>query len=222
YPTPWPVITRTEKINPIAYFVSIMFAMPGEYKASLSMVTRDSANELVAPVSFTTKLLNISTLPAEDYQEVVDFQLKARKLGSAMDGTQRFAADLQKKIILIKQTLNKTPGVPAELMVKAREIEIALEDIQFRFEGRKAVASWEEIPPSPMPFNQRLQWLISTRMGSTSGITQTEIDAYNILNEEFPPVMEELKAINKKVTQLNEKLDEAGAPWKLGRTPVWQ
>ena len=55
------------------------------------------------------------------------------------EAAERFAYDLQKKVILIKQTLSKTPGVPGELISVAREIEIALEEIQFRFEGREEV-----------------------------------------------------------------------------------
>ena len=221
YPTPWPVNTDTGKFNPTAKIQSLMFAMPGEYKVSLSMVTRDGVKELAAPEVFQTKALNLATLPAADYREVVDFQLKAEKLAGSMDATERFAADLQKKVILIQQTLNKTPGVPSELMNRAREIEIALEEIQFRFEGREAKASWEEIPPGPMPFNRRLSWLVSTRLESTSGITQTEIDAYNILNEEFPPVLEELMSIFEKLKELYAQLDKAGAPWTPGRIPAW-
>ena len=222
YPSPWPVITSTEEFDPNEKVPTHMFAMPGTYSVAFHMETRDGYKEMGGPLEFQVSLLNNTTLPAEEYQDVINFQLKAAKLASAMDATERFAAEMMKKVILVKQTLSRMPGAPGELMGEALMIEKALEDIQFRFEGQEAKASWEEIPPAPMPFNQRLQWLIATRMGSTSGITQTEIDAYDILNEEFPPVIDELKAINQRVKELNDSLDAAGAPWTPGRIPEWQ
>ncbi len=220
YPSPWPV--NTEKFDPNADVPTHMFAMPGKYNVSLSMVTRSGVKELAGPVEFSTGMLNTRTLPAEDYREVVDFQLKAAELASVMDATERFAADLQKKVILIKQTISRTPGLPGDLMGEATGIELALEEIQFKFEGGEAKASWEELPPAPMPLNQRLQWLIYTRMGSTSGLTITESDVYDILVEEFPPVIEELKTLKGQLRTLNDKLDSAGAPWTPGRIPEWQ
>lgn len=222
YPSPWPVSTSIEEFNPGADLPTHMLAMPGTYSVSLSIVTRDGTTELAGPVEFRTEMLNTRTLPAEDYREVVDFQLNAAELVSVMDATERFAYDLYQKVILIKQTLNNNPGLPAELMTEAAEIGLALEEIRFKFEGREAVASWEEIPPAPMPLNYRLQWLLQTRLESTSGITGTEKAVFEILIEEFPPVIEELKSLHARVGELNEKLDAAGAPWTPGRIPEWQ
>jgi hypothetical protein len=221
YPTPWPIDVKQETFNPTAPVQAIMHSLPGTYSISMDMVTRDGVKELAPAVEFKTQSLNIATLPAEDYGEVVEFQEKAGKLSNAMDAAQLFTADMQKQLVLIKQTLNKTPGSSSELMARANEIANRLEEIQFTFEGRPARASWEEIPPGPMPLNRRMSLMVFTHMSSTSGITQTERDSYDILIKEFPPVLEEIRSVHTDLKALNDELDRIGAPWTPGRMPDW-
>ena len=231
YPSLRPVSNRIEKFTPVASASpegrgrrggdgSIMPVMPGTYTVSLSMVTRDGVNELVAPVEFKAEALAISTLPAENKKELLDFQSKVTALASTMTAAENFAADLQKKVVLIRQTLHNTPGTSGELMKKATEINEKLEDVIFAFEGPEAKASREEIPPYPMPLNRRLRTLVYGHYASTSGLTQTERDNYEILKQELQPVLEHLNSVNEEVKALNAELDEIGAPWTPGRVPA--
>jgi hypothetical protein len=89
--------------------------------------------------------------------------------------------------------------------------------------GVSAKASTEEIPPAQVPLNTRLGNITYTHMGSTSGITTTEKQNYDILKEEFPPVLDALKRIvETDVPSLEAELNKIGAPWTPGRIPVWK
>ena len=44
-----------------------------------------------------------------------------------------------------------------------------------------------------MPLNRRLNIMVRTHWSSTAGLTKTETDQLEILREEFPPVLEQLK-----------------------------
>jgi hypothetical protein len=60
-------------------------------------------------------------------------------------------------------------------------------------------------------------------MGSTSGITTTEKQGFEILKEEFPPVLSALKRIvETEVPALEAELNKINAPWTPGRIPVWK
>ena len=48
------------------------------------------------------------------------------------------------------------------------------------------------------------------------------MDAYEIAAEEFDPVMKELKEVVKSIQELEEKLEQYGAPYTPGRIPTWQ
>jgi hypothetical protein len=199
-----------------------MPALPGKYTVSLSMVSREGMTELAGEVPFEAKSLNLATLPAESREEVVAFQSKVADLTSSMVGAENFTEDLKKKLVLIKQTLHNTPGSAQELMTRVIEAEKRLEDVLFTLNGREARASWEEIPPSPMPQFRRLQAIIWASISTSSATTQTQLDNYDILSEEFPPVLEELKSINQEIVNLNNELDAIDAPWTPGRIPGWQ
>jgi hypothetical protein len=107
-------------------------------------------------------------------------------------------------------------------MNKARALAVKLEELNFKMNGLPAKASGEEIPPAQIPINDRLGNITYTHMGSTSGITSTEKQGFEILKEEFPPVLDALKKIvENDIPNLEAELNKIGAPWTPGRLPVW-
>jgi hypothetical protein len=92
----------------------------------------------------------------------------------------------------------------------------------FIFEGPQARASREEIPPYPMPLNRRLGALVYAHYSSTSEVTKTEKDNYEILKDELQPVLEKLSSVYQEIKALNDELDDIGAPWTPGRIPAWK
>jgi hypothetical protein len=177
---------------------------------------------LVSPVPFNATILENTTLAVPDRHELVEFQKKTGELSRIMRATEQFAGELYNRTQYIQQALLQTPETPPDLLIQTRESERRIEDIQFVFDGREPRASWEEIPPGPMPLNRRLNNIISTHWRSTSGITQTQKDNYTILTEEFPPLLEELKKINAELGLLEKNLDNLQVPWTPGRIPEWK
>ena len=199
-----------------------MPAMPGRYSVSLSMVTREGIKELTSDMPFNAESLNLATFPAEDKAEVAAFQSQVAELAGAMNAARNFTAELQKKVVLIKQTLHNTAGTPGEMMQRAIRAEKELEDIVYEFEGPEAKASSEEIPPTDVPLNTRLRAIIYATYRSTSGTTRTQLDSYAILAEEFPGVLAKLRSIDEEIRGMDDELDAIGAPWTPGRFPNWQ
>jgi hypothetical protein len=197
-------------------------ALPGRYDVSLSLVTREGTVPLAGPVEFEAIPLGISTLPAEDAGELFRFRSEVASLAGTMAAAENFTAQHLEQTALIRQTLHNTPGSPDELKRRAEHIQQQLEEVMFAFEGPEARASREEIPPYPMPMNRRLSALVYAHYASTSGITQTEKNNYEILNEEVGPVLEKLETVNREIESLNAELDSAGVPWTPGRIPGWK
>ncbi len=230
YPSYRGVDPGTQKFTPVPppagpgrrYRLDGMPVMPGNYSVSMSMVTRDGVKELAGAVPFRAVSLELATLPAGDRSEVADFQAKVTRLAGAMNAAQNHTTELQKKLVLIRQTLHNTAGTPSELMARVIQAEKALEDITFRFEGPEAKASSEETPPIDVPLNSRLRSIIYATYRSTSANTRTQIEGYDILAGEFPEVLSALKAVNDEIRALDAELDAIGAPWTPGRFPDWQ
>ncbi|MCK5079133.1 MAG: hypothetical protein KAR09_04265, partial [Bacteroidales bacterium] len=131
--------------------------------------------------------------------------------------------NLIKRTQYVKQAINNTPDAPAELLAKATEIELQLDDIRWTFYGQSPEASREENWPASPSINERVGALVYSHWGSTSRVSETQMQMYDILAEEFPPILEELRNIAEvKLKALEAELDAIGAPWTPGRMPEWK
>ena len=199
-----------------------MYVLPGKYYVSLSQYVRGEVTELVAPVEFTAKVLNNTTIPAEDREELVAFQNKLAEMSRAIRGTEEFAENLMERIRYDKQAVQRTPGASLELMTKVEAVEGQLDEILWKFNGQRPKASREENWPAPPSINERLNAIIWTHWSSTSAVSQSQKDVYEILKEEFPALLAALKRIHEEVMPgIEKELEEIGAPWTPGRIPEW-
>ncbi|MDP2335154.1 MAG: glycosyl hydrolase [Bacteroidota bacterium] len=211
------------KFDPVKESKGSILAMPGKYKVGMSLWFEGQEKELVAPVEFTCKKLNLETLPASDYQEVVAFGRKVSKLSAAINGSNQLTDELISKVETIKQAIYAAPEADQKLMDVARKLADQLDELKFKMEGVKAKASSEEIPPAQVPIMDRLSNLAYVHYGSTSAITASEKAGLQILEEEFPPVLNELKQlVEKDIPALETALNKIDAPWTPGRLPVWK
>ncbi len=214
---------QANKFEPVKESRGSIFAMSGKYKVSMSLWFEGQEEQLVAPVEFTCQKLNLSTLPAADYNEVVAFGKKVSKLSAAINGTNQMTNDMIGKMETIKQAIYATPEADQKLMDKARELGKKLEALKFKMEGIQAKASWEEIPPAQIPIMERLSNIAYGHYSSTSAITGTEKADLAILEEEFPPILDELKQlVEKEIPALEDAMNKANVPWTPGRLPVWK
>jgi len=217
-----PVKAVKNKFNPLAKENGSTLVMPGTYKVSIAMITRNGSKSVGNPFSFNVKPLNNTTLPAAKRSDVVAFQEKANKVVRTVRGTYNFLEDMMDKIADIKQAILNTPDAPETLMAQADKLSGELQDIWLKFDRDADHPSAEETPPSPVTFNERLGTLAYTHWRSTSDITQKEKDAFNILSEEFPPVLNQIKKLyNSDLKNLQAELEKYNAPWTPGRIPDW-
>ncbi|MEN8224993.1 MAG: glycosyl hydrolase, partial [Bacteroidota bacterium] len=223
YPAGANVRLQNDKYNPLANDRDGMAVMPAKYYVSLSEWVGGEVHELVPAVEFNTVVLNNVTLPAPDRTELLAFQKKTAKLTRAIYAAQRMTSDLMKRTQYVKQAINNTADAPPALLAKAMEIEHRLDEIRWAFYGQSPRASREENRPAPPALNDRLGALVYSHWNSTSRVSETQHQMYDILAEEFPPVLEQLKNISEvDLKALEAELDAIGAPWTPGRIPEWE
>jgi len=220
YDSPNPVRLKKGKYNPTEKSSSGLLAMPGKYSVTMSIYKNGKIKQLAGPVYFNAKVLKNTTLPAKDRAALVAFERKSSVLAKTIIGTQKYAEELVKRMQSILQTLNATPAADKLLLLKAESINKEIEDALFKFKGRKAKASREEIPPQPVPLNDRLGVLIYTHWSSTAGITGNQRTAYKVLKDEFPPVYKKMKQIGEvEIVQLQKEMYKLNSTWTPGRLP---
>jgi photosystem II stability/assembly factor-like uncharacterized protein len=212
-----------KEFNPLSDGKGGILAMPGTYSVKISLYQNGKISLLTEPKSFSCKFLENRTLPAENHDELIAFQLKSQELIRSAYGTYQWAKELKQRMQYLRQVLYRTPGTTPEMMVRARDIDRKIDDLLYKFEGREAPASAEENPPAPVPLRARISSLSFARWRSTSAVSQTEQRLYDILKEEFPPVLQDLKALYQNdILKLENELEEMKAPWTPGRIPKWE
>ena len=215
---------EADKFDPLSDNGSGTLAMPGKYKVSISMTAHDTTTQIAGPDAFNAVLLNNASLPATDRSAMFAFHKQVSELTRVMQGTEQYTESLLKRVNSVLQSLNSTPEASPELQKKARDIQYRLDEILNRkFNRQSNRPSDEENPPAPVPLNTRLGKLTWITWGSTTDPTQTQKDAYKILEDEFPPVYNQVKVIGEQeLPDLEKALENAGGPVTPGRLPVWK
>jgi hypothetical protein len=193
--------------------------MPGNYKVSLSIFAKGETRELVAPVSFICKPLNLATFPSTNLKAKYAWISEATDFSRSMYGTISYTTELVNKTNAIMQAIHETPGASPEMMKEAGRINDELNKIIFIFNGPQAKASEEELPPMDMPLTSRLSEMASASYGTSGDITTIAKDQLDILKVEFPPIMERVKRAGQDLQNLDKQLDAIKAPWTPGRVP---
>jgi photosystem II stability/assembly factor-like uncharacterized protein len=191
--------------------------MPGTYKVSMEMVAGGEITRLADPVTFTAEPLNLNTLATEDRDELVSFQQNVTKLSRVFMGMDRKLNEDLGKIASLKQVALGTPEADLSLQVRITKVERELEDLRYKLHGPSAKASWEELPPMEMPLNRRLNVAIYKHWSNTAGLSQAAVDQFNILKEEFPPLVDRLHAAEAEIAAIEAELESVGAGWTPGR-----
>lgn len=218
-----PVARSSEKkFDPFKKSEGGIFVLPGKYKVSVDMVSKEKATRLVSESEFLVKPLNNTTLPAENRAEMVAFQKNVARFAKSMNGAISEINLLLGEVNAIKQNLLTWPNGHTEVMNKVNAIEKELNDIKFVFKGSTSKASFEEVPPAELSLQRRLNSIIYAQITSTSDITETSKQTFKILNDMYPELLKQIEAIQKvELPELRKLLDEMGAPYTPGRIPKY-
>lgn len=214
-----PVRLSKDKFDPLKSGRTSLRSLPGKYTVTMSIFHNGEQKELAGPVEFNTVVLNNTTLPAPSNEEALTFYKKVTELWRVMSGAMKYRDELAEKTSYIQQALQSVDNATVEMRNNMQQIKQKLDNIKFEFNGTPAKASSEEVPPENMSLSDRLNSIVYTSWQSTSAPTSTQKTNYNILMVEFPPVLEELNGIVKKIVEMEQELDKMKAPHTPGRVP---
>lgn len=218
FDNPFPVSEKLKKFNPLKKNKFGIPVIPGTYKVSMALYDKGVYKKLTDPVPFNVKRLKNSTLPDADTKVLAVYLKSLMNTTKKMNATVNYAENLKKKTVLLKQTALNTAAANEELMAKIQKAEKDIDKLIFKLEGVSPKASYEEIPPHKLPIDIRLQDLAWVHYESTAPVTKTEKDQLNIIKEELPGIISEMKQIGlKTIPEIEKTLNEIGAPWTPGR-----
>ena len=196
------------------------FALPGNYKVSLSKFEDGVYTELVSPQNFKAVALNAATLPATDKKALDEFCKKIAELSRVTQAATQFRSELANKVRYMKQAIIETPKLSLEVSKAIQEVEKRLAVVNRQLNGDATLARREfETTPS---INGRIGYITGVLWNTTAAPTQTQMDNYSIAAKQFTPVYNELKSIAEEIKRIEDLLEKSGAPYTPGRMPEWK
>jgi hypothetical protein len=197
-------------------------ALPGTYTVSVDKRIDGVTTQLVEPTEFVVEPLGYGSLPSADKAAVLAFQKKTGELQRAMFGANEAAKEAAKRIKYIKSTIEKTPTLDPGIREEARDLELRLKDLREQLTGDPTKPRRSE--PAMDGLMRRVNQVVYGHWSTTYGPTETHKKNYDIAAELFEEILDDLRqVIEVDLVALENKLEDAGAPWTPGRgVPNWK
>ncbi len=194
--------------------------MPGKYSVELLMSVDGELSKIAGPQSFEAKVLQNTTLPAEDRAELVAFQKMFWEFNRAVEGALSSTRDLKEKTDVLIYAIKQTPNAPNSLMDDALEIKRETDDILQQLYRDETIANRNE--PFKLTIYDRLNEIAWGMWRTTSSPTQTQRDSYEDASGVFEPLLTKVRQlIEIDLKNLEAEMEKYGAPWTPGRIPGW-
>ncbi|MFA0964131.1 WD40/YVTN/BNR-like repeat-containing protein [Roseivirga sp. BDSF3-8] len=219
YPSVNPIeLNPASSDNPFIPEDKGILVAPGIYKVGMFRVEGDQMQELSEPVSFVVQQLPGSTLPATDREGMLTFQRELSELQRALTSASSTIQDVEKRLKYLRAAVLSVSEPGQSLMEQWKSIEKEIASIKTKMYGDQLASQLDiDTPPS---IANRVYGVIYDHYGSTSDITETQKQQFRIAKEEFVPVLNDLKQlVNEDLAQLEDALEDAGAPYTPGRLP---
>jgi hypothetical protein len=213
--------TNLRDASPTSSGPSSTFAMPGNYQVFLSKNINGKETKLTDPVMFTAKVIGNATLPAKDHAALLAFQKQVRELNRAVNAASSVIQEIKDKVRHFRVALKSVTTDKAELLAEIKALETKVNEIQRKMFGDRMLRRLDmDAEPG---LSSRINSIIYDQWRSLSAPTQSQKDAFQIVAEEFPPLLEAIrKIVDEDVKKIEKKLEEIGAPYTPGRLPVWK
>ncbi|MBN2637911.1 MAG: hypothetical protein JXR65_02340 [Bacteroidales bacterium] len=220
YLLPSPIRLKDNKFDPMNNGRNGILALPGKYTIALSLYHNGISKPLGEPVNFEAKVLNNTTLPAEDRMALTAFFDNLSDLWRTMSGAERYLNSLYTRTSYVQQAIQITDGSTLDMKNNAQSIKDELEEITYLLDGTPAKASFEEVPPEAMPLSNRINEAVFASWESTSAPTATQKMNYEIVKNALPDLLARLQKANDGLKELEKQLDNLKAPYTPGRFPL--
>lgn len=194
--------------------------VPGKYFVSLSKFEDGKFTALVTPKEFICKSLNNTSLPAEDKPALDAFNKKVAELTRTITGADALRKDLNDKIAYLKKAVNESADVPKDTYQKIVNIELDLKELNRELNGDPLRARYEGA--SPTSVKGRVDLITGALWSTTSAPTNTFIKSYDAAASKFEAILISLKSIDESIKQVEDTLENYGAPYTPGRFPEWR
>lgn len=190
-------------------------ALPGKYTVEIHLSTNGIPEKIAEPVSFEVKALENSSL-ARQSEEILAFKKELSEFRRSFRGTASEFEELRSTLAYIKTAIAEYPNADMALMKEVASLEDLIETTYIQMWGdyHKQSRDVETIPGT----GERIETIVSQCWYSTSNVTTTQRNQYQLAKEEYITIRKNVDEIKTRVEALEVKLDASGVPYTPNRS----
>jgi photosystem II stability/assembly factor-like uncharacterized protein len=189
--------------------------VPGTYTIRMYRVAGEVKEKLGEDRTVKCYSPGLITLPAEDFQELLDFRKKCARFHRELAGAARQINQGLNRLRHLNRALNEIRGDNQAMLNASRSLENRFRDLQDQLYGDSVRNSRAE--PSSPGIYRRLGTAFWSVSSCNSSPTRTAIRQYQLARDLFESFAMRLAEISgKELPELLRRAREAGAPWIPG------
>lgn len=191
--------------------------VPGTYSVIMSRLVNGTWSELELKQSFEVKSLNNSTLPANKPSKLKDFQLKVVALEQSIRNANTLLSSSIEEMTSVKNQLISLSSNSMDIE-KVEELRQKLLLLEISLNGNDYIVDkMELIPPS---IRRRVRRARGHSWSSTSDITATHVESFEIASLEYGQWCEQFNAINASILELVNSIQGLDIVIQSGRKNI--
>jgi photosystem II stability/assembly factor-like uncharacterized protein len=189
---------------------------PGRYSVEMAAFDDGEFRPMASAVDFRVAALNSYSIPPQDRNATLAFQLRAGEIQRAVMGASAALGQAMDEVGAMKNVVGRDPAGTPELRDEVRALELALMDLQEILQGDRTLPRRQE--PAMPGIMSRVQTVMGGVLSTTYGPTGTHREQLDIAERAFQTLQPRLQqAIEVDLAALKARLDELGIRWTAGR-----
>jgi photosystem II stability/assembly factor-like uncharacterized protein len=201
-----PVKDDLKEFDPFKKDDGGIYVMPGNYQVSIYASEKGILTELTDKTSFKVEALNFTNFGDENRETTLLFQQNIAELTQNILLAEQDLNEAQKQIQRLKQINLKSKNLNLEANNKLLNLERKTADLLLALKGYTPKASPEEIPPSHVPIERRLKFVIEAFYRSSEPVNKAQKEATEIVKDEFSKVKTDLEKLLDELDSLEKQI----------------
>ncbi len=206
YPDIMPVKQDVTEFDPVKKQDGGIYALPGEYFVTLYSSDKGQLTRLTEKVPFRIKALPVSDFAKGDRNPTLDFQMSIANLYRESKVAEQKLEEAQKKIQQLKEANLKYFPFDSEMNMKLVAAEKKTADLIWMLNGYTPKASPEEIPPTHVPIEQRLSFIVESFGQSSASVNEAQKRSAGIVEQEFAEFNTRLDNLLDEIRLMEEEI----------------
>ncbi len=190
---------------------------PGRYDVAMYRYEGGTLTALADPQPVTCTPLGVAELSAAEQAKLDAFNRDAAALSRTVSAAEAHRRDLKGLVPYLERAILGTPALDASTLAELSALDRRLDELGETLNGDWLLTRYEEQARTSL--KGKIDLVVGALWATTSASTGTFERAYKEAKAETGAVLTTLKELDADMRALQDKLEEAGAPYTPGRLP---